>query len=274
MFLSSRVRKFHNTYFMFLLSRYFLFYYQVPRTAHNKNLCLQNQCSSKVTFLKKEHSFPSHGLGHLRVGSKPASTQTKDRPVVSQWGFLDRITKIIPFESTDSETPSVHSLIHRLKPSPLFSHLILLFQGHEPGLLLEPAWWRLLCCPVKWHGRQVLSRKGKARVSTFFSDSDVWNYIFHLLGDCPNQQATMPIWAEQLCLSAEVAPTFTEGHVGGEQSRVPQRAAKQGPVFPASLQLLFLCGFCLKQLLVTMNRRPTQEMLLQWLISLSLILEN
>lgn len=65
MFLSSRVRKFHNTYFTFSLSQYFLFYYQVPRNAHNKGLtCLkpvqqQSYVPAKETELPKAWSWVS-----------------------------------------------------------------------------------------------------------------------------------------------------------------------------------------------------------------------
>lgn len=55
--------------------------------------------------------------------------------------------------------PSVHSLIHRLKPSPPFSHLILLFQGHEPGSLLEPAW----CCAAQLTGMADRSYLGNEK---------------------------------------------------------------------------------------------------------------
>lgn len=79
---------------------------------------------------------------------------------------------------------------------------------------------------------------------------------------------------QSICLSAEAAPPFTKRHAGGEQSRTLQLAGKQRPASPASVQLLLLRGFYIKQLLVTMNRRQAQDMLLLWLISLPFILEK
>lgn len=82
----------------------------------------------------------------------------------------------------------------------------------------------------------------------------------------------MLIWVEHM-LFFEVTPTLTKGC-----TRVVSRegccSSLWGPVFLASVQLLFLHGAWIKQLLAAMNRRLAQDMLLLCLIWLSLILER
>lgn len=70
MFLSSHIRKFHNTYLIFSLSQYFHFYHQTQtlRSEHN----VFKTSSNKVRFMKEEQDFQRHNLGYPRMGSKTA----------------------------------------------------------------------------------------------------------------------------------------------------------------------------------------------------------